>query len=410
MSGCSLNRFIFYLAAVALAAFATGAQLVVLPWLAVNELQLPANQVGWVQSAVLFPSLLLMLLGGAVADQRQTPALLPLLYLLMVACHGAMLWVLNAASLELMSVLVYAACLGAVAAFIHPLRDRVLPRLIEAPSQLQSSVVKVSLCVYVAQAVGVSVAGQVDTLGFQWMIVTQAVALLICALFLFVVLRHASEPKRDRSCNSLHGASISIGDGLAFVRHHPVLKHLIALVGFNGFMHIGVFVVALPLLSRDVYQQSALHFAGLQLAFVVGGVVATLMILRRGSVDQPGRAILFSLLYTGIIMLAISAKPTLTGLLLLVFAWGVVAGVSASLGKALLQQQVDDRFRGRALSIYHLALFGGAPFGALVCGYAVQYHGALALFKIGGGLTLGVFVLYLGVRALWNIAPSGQAR
>ncbi len=405
-----LNRFTFYLVAVALAAFATGAQLVILPWLAVNELQLPANQVGWVQSAVLFPSLLLMLVGGAVADKSRRGGLLPLLYLVMVACHGAMLWILNAGGLQLLSVLAYAASLGAVAAFIQPLRDRVLPQLIQAPSALQSSVVKVSLCIYVAQAFGVVLAGQVDGLSFQVIILIQALALSICALFLLGLLRFSSTVKADENVPSATGsASVSIGDGMKFVRRHPVLKHLIALVGFNGFMHIGVFVVALPLLSRDIYQQDALHFAGLQLAFVLGSVVATLMILRRGAVDQPGRAILFSLLYTGIIMLAISAKPTLTGLFLLVFAWGVVAGVSASLGKALLQQQVDDSFRGRALSIYHLALFGGAPLGALVCGYAVQYHGALALFKVGGCITLGVFVIYLGVRALWNIAPANEA-
>ncbi|MGH1370963.1 MAG: MFS transporter [Cellvibrionaceae bacterium] len=406
-----MNRFILYLTAVALAAFATGAQLVVLPWLAVNELQLPANQVGWVQSAVLFPSLLLMLVGGAVADQRQMRGLLPLMYLLMVACHGAMLWVLNRGSLELSSVLLYAASLGAVAAFIQPLRDRVLPRLIEAPSQLQASVVKVSLCVYIAQALGVTLAGQVDGLSFQVIIVIQAMTLIVCALLMLAVLRYlpGMNPDKPIAVSEQASASVSIGEGVIFVRHHPVLKHLIALVGFNGFMHIGVFVVALPLLSRDVYQQNALHFAGLQLAFVLGSVVATLMILRRGAVDQPGRAILFSLLYAGVLMLAISAKPTLVGLFLLVFAWGVVAGVSASLGKALLQQQVDDRFRGRALSIYHLALFGGAPLGALVCGYAVQHQGALALFKIGGSLTLGVFVIYLGVRALWNIAPPNEA-
>lgn len=401
-----MNRFVFYLLAVALAAFAIGAQLVVLPWLAVNELQLPAHQVGWVQSAALFPSLLLMLWGGAVADQARVRSLLPMLYLLMAACHITMLWVLNIGALHLWSVLVYAVSLGAVAAFIQPLRDRVLPKLIEAPSELQSAVVKVSLCIYVAQALGICLAGQLDGLSFQVVMMVQACALLFCALSLLGVLPRELSVPADREKQGVGSASII--EGIAFVRAHSVLKHLIVLVGFNGFMHIGVFVVALPLLSRDVYQQDALSFAALQLAFVLGGVVATLMILRRGTVDQPGRAVLFSLLYAGIIMLAISAQPTVVGLFLLVFTWGVVAGVSASLGKALLQQQVDDSFRGRALSIYHLALFGGAPIGALVCGYAVQLQGALTLFKIGGAATLGVFVIYLGVRSLWNLAPANE--
>lgn len=404
-----LSRFVLYVASVALAALATGVQIVVLPWLAVGELQLPANQVGWVQSAVLLPGLLLMLMGGALADRPQARRVLPGLYLLMTVCHGAMLWVLSEGALALMILLVYALLLGVINAFLQPLRDKLLPSVMEEHSSLQSSVIKVSLGIYLAQAVGVSLAGQIEWLGLEVVMAIQVLVLSACVVLLIALYRVQPLPALTTNGEASVKNSVTIKEGLLFVRHHPVLKHLMVLVGFNGFMHIGVFVVALPLLSRDVYQQDAFAFAGLQLVFVAGNVLATLALLRRGPVDQPGRAVLFSLLYAGIIMLAISAKPTETGLFMLVFAWGVVAGVSASLGKALLQQQVSDHFRGRVLSIYQLALFGGAPLGALVCGYAVQYQGALRLFEVGGGITLVLFVVYLGIRALWNITPVSES-
>lgn len=407
--GVRLSRFVLYVASVALAALATGVQIVVLPWLAVGELQLPANQVGWVQSAVLLPGLLLMLMGGALADRAHTSGVLPWLYVLMTACHGAMLWVLSEGALQLMLLLFYALLLGVINAFLQPLRDKLLPDVMEEHSSLQSSVVKVSLGIYVAQAVGVSLAGQIEWLGLEAVMAVQVLVLSLCVVLLVAMYRLRPLPSLVDQEEVRERSAINIRKGLLFVRNHPVLKHLMILVGFNGFMHIGVFVVALPLLSRDVFQQDAFAFAGLQLAFVAGNVVAALALLRRGPVAQPGRAVLFSLLYAGIIMLAISAKPTETGLFILVFAWGVVAGVSASLGKALLQQQVTDNFRGRVLSIYQLALFGGAPLGALVCGYAVQYQGALKLFEVGGEATLVLFIVYLGIRALWNISPVSES-
>lgn len=404
-----MGLFIKYLLAVSSAALAMGCQIVLLPWLAVGELQLSASQMGWVQSAVLLPGVLLMLFGGAFADRSGTLRALPLLYLLLSLCHAAMLWQVGAGLLLLPTLLTYALLLGICNAFVQPLRDKALPQFAGHQTSVQTAVVQIGLCVYVAQAMGVALAGYMDSLGVTTVLAVQALALLFSAVLFLQLLRQqpASEPQTTLS--DTQSPMVAIMEGLGVVRRHRVLKHLMVLVGFNGFMHIGVFVVALPLLARDIYQQDALYFSGLQLVFVGGNIVATLILLKRGQVEHLGRSVLFSLLYAGVIMLAVSARPTATGLLLLVFGWGIVAGVSASLGKALLHQQVDDEFRGRVLSIYQLALFGGAPLGALACGYAVQVWGALSLFRVGGLLSLGLFVLYLGVRPLWGVSSPKKA-
>lgn len=408
-----MGLFIKYLLAISSAALAMGCQIVLLPWLAVGELQLSASQVGWVQSAVLWPGVLLMLFGGAFADRSGTLRALPWLYLLLSLCHGVMLWQVGLGLLMLPTLLTYALLLGVCNAFVQPLRDKALPQFAGHQRSLQTAVVQIGLCVYVAQAVGVALAGCMDTLGVGTILAVQAVAVLISAVLFWLLLRQ-QRPQPDTLSSSQTAPAdtqspvVSILDGLEVVRRHRVLKHLMVLVGFNGFMHIGVFVVALPLLARDIYQQDALYFSALQLAFVVGNIAATLGLLKRGHVEHAGRSVLFSLLYAGVIMLAISVQPTAVGLLLLVFAWGVVAGVSASLGKALLHQQVQEEFRGRVLSIYQLALFGAAPLGALACGYAVHIWGALSLFQVGGLMSLGLFVLYLAIRPLWEVSSSGK--
>jgi MFS family permease len=379
-----------------------GIQIVLLPWMAAGQLQATPQQLGWVQSAALLPAMLLMLLGGAYADRPGALRVLPWFYLLLALSHGLMISVNLSGLLSLGLLMVYGLALGSSNAFIQPLRDRALPGVLGQEQGLQRPVVQISLCVYVAQALGVALAGQMQWLGVHWLLAIQCLALLGTAALLMTNGPLPAPKTSDAS------KQVTILQGLAFVWRHHVLRHLTLLVGFNGFVHLGVFVVALPLLARDVYGQGAAYFSALQLVFVCGNVAATLGLLRRGGVEQPGRSVLFCLLYAGLIMLAISAKPTQQGLFMLVFAWGVVAGVSASMGKSLLQQQTDDAYRGRALSLYQLALFGAAPLGALVCGYAVDLFGALQLFQYGGLATLLLFVVYLGVRPLWKIAPVVQ--
>lgn len=398
------NTFYHYLTGVSLAALAMGCQIVLLPWLAVGELNLAAEQVGWVQSLSLFPSVVLLLIGGSFADRNYNRMWLPLFYLVLASSHVIMSTLLILGSLQLNWLLAYALLLGISSAFIQPLRERLLPRLLNDKGSLQQSIVIMSLCLYMAQAIGVAVAGQLDTVGTQWILLGQTVLLVLTAGVFFFWVRPQT--------TSLDVAPQTVGitDGLRVVWHNKVLRNLILLVGFNGFMNIGLFVVALPLLARDGYQQGAVYFASLQLCFVLGNIAATLGLLKRGKAQHPGRAVLFCLLYSGVLMLAVSAKPTLNGLFGLVFFWGVVSGVSASLGKGLLQQQAPEQYRGRIVSIYQLALFGAAPIGALVCGYVVSYFGPWQLFMSAGVISVLVFVVYGFSRTLWavNVAPNAN--
>lgn len=398
------RRFVFYLLAIAFNSLATGIQLVVLPWLATGQLNLPAGQVGWVQSAQLIPGAVLMLWSGSLADRNNSERFLPWYYLLTFGCHVAMLWLIQTGLLMLSWLLLYGVMLGTVFTFLQPLRDRFLPTLVEpGGNALQRSIVLVGMCTYMGQALGVAVAGQMDNLGLVFVYAVQCSCLALAAISLGYVLKcQRSLEQKTLTVHRPNPSQPSIWKGLIYVFHHRVLRHLIILVSFNGFMNLGVYLVALPLLARDVYLESAAFFSALQFAFVIGNVAATIGLLKRGHVDAPGRSVLFCLLYSAVLMLAIAAQPTSTGLLLLVFFWGVIAGVSSNMGKALLQQQVKNEYRGRVLSIYFLALLGSAPLGALFCGYVMDIWSAELLFKLAGSMSLLLFVVYMRLPSLWH--------
>jgi hypothetical protein len=409
--------FIRYYFAVALASLAMGIHTIVMPWLAAGELHLAPQQLAWVQASGLFPVFLFMLLGGAWSDRAQSAKFLPALYFVLMLCTFGLLYVIRQSNISFYSLLAYALLVGGIMAFVQPLRERLLPniqRLSSNQYSLQLSVIQIGLAVYVTQAIGVVIAGQMDLLGVEVVLIIQAGTILtVSVLFFSLRLKEiaygegASTDHIDKnvlfeSKNPIEINKQGIKSGLNFVWQNSTLRQLIILVTFNGFMHIGVFIVVLPIMVRDVYNLGAGYFAALQLCFVVGNIAATLGLLKRGETQSPGREVLFSLLYSGVLMLAIAAEPKTTGLYFLVFFWGMVAGTSANLGKALLQQTVSEEYRGRAISIYSLALLGAAPLGALSCGYALNYIDAFKLFSIAGFATLFFFCCFLFSKTLWS--------
>ncbi|MCV6626115.1 MAG: MFS transporter, partial [Cellvibrionaceae bacterium] len=390
-----------YLTVVSGASLAMGIQVVLLPWLALGQLDAVAAELGWVQASVLIPSLLLMLAGGVMADRYPSARYLAALYFLLALCHLALAVVLHRQQLTLLGLIGYGLCLGALNAFIQPLRERLLASV--SNSSLQRSVTWVNFFQYGLQASGVALAGQLDRFGLMPVLALQVLALLLAAA-MCLALGQLQTKRRDMAAWAY---------GVKAVWQNRVTRSLTLLVSFNGFMHIGVFVVVLPLLVRDVYGRSADFYAWLQLSFVAGTLSATVALLRRREVLRPGKGVLLCLFYAALLLFAISAGPKLEGLFLLVYIWGVLTGVSASLGRGLMQQQSPESLRGRMLSLYQLALFGSAPLGAIAAGYGAQHFGLAAVLQISGAFSLLLFCASFLFPALWRVdltaAPEKQS-
>jgi len=409
----------FYLFALSALSVALGIQLILLPWLVIDHLSLSSVWVGWVQAAVLIPNLLLILLGGVSADRGSGKRYLVPLLLINVLLHGALAYVIYSAWLSISLLLLYAVALGIGNAFIQPWREYLLRQVSDSSvrSGLQSLVAKSSLCIYIGQAVGVSLSSFMEVVGTPILLLMQLVMVVLSIVGFRCLLRAlaahtvsaVSHVEADTNRNHLRG---QLGDqpilhALRSSWHDmwniTALRSLLCLVAFNGFFHIGVFIVALPLLVQQVYGESVMYFSGLQLTFLLGTIVTTVVVIVKGSLDSPGRRVIFGLLYGGVILFALSAKPTVIGLFILLFFWGVVVGVSANMGRSILQALAPEHCRGRIISLYQLALFGFAPLGALFAGYAIHWWGVIELLKISAIASLVMFMGLMATRALWEV-------
>jgi len=383
-------------------ALSIGIQMVLVGWLAAGVLHLPAAHIAWVQSAVLLPNLALILFAGALADRHPPARVLMLTNSLLVLVHGVALGLLMTNRFGIGELLGYAFCLGCGNSFVQAAREKLVAQLDD--QRLRQNISRAGVCQYLAQALGIGVASFTDYLGAATLVGAQATLCLVAML----------SYSRLRSMSTSHAPAIgalapAIGAALILIWRQMALRHLILVVAFNGLMHLGMFLVLLPVLARDRMDFGSVGYGLLQLCFTLGSVLAFAVIWHKARVRYPGQAVLFCPLYTGMIAIALSAGPTVYGLFGLIFLWGCVAGASANLSRLVLQSTVPDHFRGRAMAVYQLALFGMAPIGALLAGGLVNGFGVNFTFQILAGGSVGLFCLSLLSRALWDIQPVTDA-
>src|SRR5713101_1672157 len=142
---------------------AVGMQSVLFSWLVVGELHAEAKWVGIAQSAMMLPSLLLILLGGAVADRHDRRTLLIALHLVATLFSASLVTAVASGELSLSVLLVYALGMGSVQAFVMPARDALLSEV--AGANLMRAVTGLTLAQWGTQAVGSVIAGSARWLG-----------------------------------------------------------------------------------------------------------------------------------------------------------------------------------------------------------------------------------------------------
>lgn len=389
---------------------ATGLQVILLPWVAVSVVDLPALQLGWVQASVLLPNLLFLLFGGALADRRDAAAVAALACLGLAACHGSLLLYFSFRIPDLSLLMLYGASLGVCTAFLQPARDNLVQRGARddggrtTESGVQRTVTWMMLAQYGGQALGMLLASRFDQWGLGSLLVIQMATLFMAAGFFYSLRQPGIHRAREQKL-----PLALIREGLAEAWRRPALRELVALMAFNGFVHIGVFLVVLPLLAEQ-YGRGAGYYATLQLGFVGGTVAATAVMLHRGQGDRPGRGILMCLLYSAALLIAISFGPTPFGLILLCVCWGAVAAASAALGRAVVQLLAPDEYRSRLISIYQLALFGSAALGALAAGAISEYAAPLTTLLWAGIASLVSFALLAFSGPLRHLALGERDR
>jgi len=364
---------------------AVGMQSVLFSWLVVGELHAKAEWVGIMQSAMMAPSVLLILVGGAVADHHDRRTLLIILHLIATLLSAGLVTAVMNAKLSLPVLLVYALGMGSVQAFVMPARDALLSEV--AGPNLMRAVTGLTLTQWGTQALGALIAGMARWVGTMPALCLHALILLSGVPTLGKVSPAPSSSGVARRQLRL----TDIAEGIREVWRSPVLPPIFLLVTAVGILFIGPFLVVFPILVRDYYGGGVGQLALLNMAFPVGTILGSLALLWRGRMQRKGLAQLLALLFGAGCLGLIAVGLPLWGTLAAVCAWGVGAAIFTNAGRTVFQEQAPPSHRARVLSVYMLGFMGAAGLiGAPLSGVLVERVGPLATCAAASGMMIVV--------------------
>lgn len=396
------TSFQYYLGGLGSSAVAMGLQVVIFPWLVVGVLHEPADRVGLAQMAVMLPNLLFILMGGALSDNRHLGTYVSNLYLLYMLPFGIMLGATMVGHLSYHLLIIFGVGYGVITAFLQPARESLLVQV--CGDNLQSAVAQSTFVQFGAQSLGFLLIGLFIYVGLPALLLIQMVMFAVAAWFI-----RLSQPSGVGLSGGRHDSRQSIWSGLRVVWRHPKLLPLMVIVGATGFIGFGAYLVAMPIIAREVYAAGAGFYAGMQLSFAFGVLLSNFIYMRLvGGFRRPGRVLLMSLFARGWIMVVIGLGVSVYAVFPLVGVWGMFSGISISLGRVMTHGEAPESHRSRVVSIYQLALLGTAPLGAWVCGEMIAMWGVLEVFVV-----LGVAIVVTSAGGvfsqLWKERPETPA-
>ena len=181
-------------------------------------------------------------------------------------------------------------------------------------------------------------------------------------------------------------------EGLVYIRQSPLVLILL-LMGLATSLLAMPFRFLMPIFVVDVYRMGP-EAMGLLVTIMGGGsLVGSLFI---ASLGKSGRGMLLIIgsFMSGIALLLIALIPVYLVAAGLMVLLGLGDAGRRTLNQSLIMEEVEDRYRGRVMSVFMLN-FGLMPLGVLPAGTLAEYLGGQAVVGILAVLLLGVTTLIL---------------
>jgi MFS family permease len=167
---------------------------------------------------------------------------------------------------------------------------------------------------------------------------------------------------------------------------------MVGIVSLFGVAHI----ILMPIFANDILKVGVKGLGFLMSSAGCGAVIGALLLARLGDFKHKGRFLCYSALLFSLSLIVFSlSKLFWLSLASLAFVGGSSV-TSIALVNTLLQTKVEDRFRGRVMSVFMITFAGMMPFGNLFAGVVAQRWGVSFAVMIGG-LICAAFFLFINI-------------
>ena len=333
----------------------------------VYEMTRSAKILGLVSGMAAVPVLCLALVGGAFADRVPPKRLVQVgqacsmslaLFVAFSIVTESVTWVHLAAA---------ALMQGVAWSFMGPARQAMMPHVLPR-NRIANGIALISAGMSAPALVAPAAAGLIYAVVGPEGVYVVVAGLGILAVALSTSIRADTKPE-DGPRGSV---AADIAQGVSYIWDKEVVR-LLLLVGFVFIFFSGPLQSLLPVLIVEVYQLESEALGLLVSMSGVGALVGTVVIagLREGR-----RGILFvsAGVLSGVVMVAIGLIPIYGLAVGVIAAAGLGTAGVWSLNQILIMGQIEDRYRGRVMSIYMMN-FGLMPFAVLPAGIVADIVG-----------------------------------
>ncbi len=384
------RNFRLYFPGQVISMIGTWIQMVAQGWL-VLEITGSAFDVGVVAAASTLPTLFLSLFGGVIVDRypkraillwTQSSAMILAFILGIFAVTGTVtIWI----------IIVLSFLLGCVNALNVPALQAFLSEIVER-EDLASAIAMNSAIYNGSRIIGPAIAG------FLISATGTGVAFLVNGVSFFAVilslLSMKNLPKQVVAKLPIHPL-LSIKEGLKYSWNHPLIRTIVLFIAVISIFAWS-YVTMLPVIAKRTFGMDASGLGYLYGISGLGSVVGTVVVsIYSKKIDRlffiAGGNILFALALIGFTETTVLPEALA---FLFIAGFGLVAAVSTM--SATIQSTVDDRFRGRVMSLYMMVFMGFMPIGNLEIGYLSEHFGTGLAIRIGCVVTIlaSLFLIY----------------
>ena len=346
-------------------------QQLLLSWILIGILDLPADQVGVIQALIGIPGIVLMLMGGASADQKDARRLLVQIYLIAPILPLFLLLMEQWQWLNVATVTLWGLGMSVVQSYSMPGQQAILNRV--SGNSVQQGITVATAIGYVVQVIGLGLAGQIDRLGVSPVLIMQALTLLMAGI---MMLRIAPMPA-GRSTGAAASPIQGIAEGLRATYRSPVIFDALLINFVSSIFNAGSFVTAFPFIVKRVYEGDAWMLAWLMAVFFAAAAVSNVLLLRYMPLKFPGKVFLIMQLSRIVVLLLMWIEPEMWLLVVATIGWGLNMGVTTTLARTIVQESAEAQYRGRVLSVFSIGMVGSAPIGAIILGWIIETFGTL---------------------------------
>jgi len=336
------------------------------------------------------PVLVLSLFGGVLADRLNKRNILITTQIIFMLLAFVLALLTQLKVITPLQIIILALLNGVVMAFDSPARQSIVVELV-GKRHLFNAIALNSVAFNSSRIIGPALAGiLVATIGMSGCFYINGVSFLAVIIALYSI-----KLANNRGDFSNNGAFKDLIEGLAFVKNNRLILALIAMVAVVSLFGIA-HVILMPIFANDVLKVGVKGLGVLMSSAGCGALLGALILARLGDYKHKGRLLLFSAIVFSASLIIFSLSRTYSLSILTLASIGLSSVIVTSLINTILQIKVEDRFRGRVMSVFMLTFAGMMPFGNLIAGSLAEAFG-VSFAVLFGGVICTVFFTVISI-------------